>query len=186
MKLPRLFGIALAGLALMIVPAACAQEGMECPCPLMQGGMGMMHQSPGMHMMMGMSPAAWILACQDRLNLNDSQVKQLTDQDTQFKMKMVDRKADLEKKMIKVRHGLRDETITKEQARPMLDEIAKGYEDMVIAWLDAKDQAKEVLTPEQRDMLKKMRWEMTPYSMPGMKAVPKKAEPAQPPKGAGQ
>ena len=176
MRLSRLLGITLASLALMFVPVALAQSEVECPCPPMAGA-GMMQHSPGMHMAMSMSPASWLLGNQDRLNLTDNQVKQLAMQDTQLKMKMVDRKADLEKKMIQMRHGLRDETITKEQAKPMLDEIVKGYEEMVIAWLDAKDQAKQVLTEDQRAMLKKMRWETgaAVCPMPGMmKGAPKK------------
>lgn len=166
-----MIGITFAVAALFAVPAlsqdnaANEREDMECPCPQRSMGMGMSGHCPSMHMAHGMSPAAWIMSMGDTLNLNDDQLKQLAEQDTQFKMKQVDRKAAIAKKMIQMKETMRSDTVSKDQLKPMFDEIAKGYVDMAMAWVDAKDQAKKVLTPEQASMLKSTKYGMAPCPM---------------------
>ncbi|HUU67909.1 MAG TPA: Spy/CpxP family protein refolding chaperone [Planctomycetota bacterium] len=153
MKVLRIVGMSVVAVAALIAPFAMAQMGSEQPMHFACPEMG-----PQMHMMR--SPAAWILSAQDQLNLTDNQVKQLTELDTQYRLKQIDRKAAIEKKVIQLRQASRDDTMSKDQMKALIDDIAKGYSDMAMAWIDAKDQAKQVLTPEQRDTLKNMRFDM--------------------------
>jgi len=150
MKMLRTIGMSIVTVAALVVPFAMGQgEESHFMCPQM---------GPGHEMHMMMSPAGWILGMQDQLNLNDSQVKQLTELDMQYKMKQVDRKAAIEKKMIQLRLASRDETMNRDQMKAMIDDIAKGYSEMAMAWFDAKDQTMQALTPEQRKTAQSMRF----------------------------
>jgi len=179
MKVLRTIGMSIAAVMALVVPLAMAQapagESMQFSCPEMGPG----HE---MHMLM-MSPAAWILGMQDQLSLNDSQIKQLTELDTQYKMKQVDRKAAIEKKVIQLRQASRDETMNRDQMKAVIDDIAKGYSEMAMAWFDAKDQAVNVLTPEQRKMVQSMRFGMGPGMMRGQRQPMMQSRPQGPPKG---
>ena len=104
-------------------------------------------------MAMGNSPAALILAMQDKLKLDDKQVQKLQQMDTDFRTKQIDRRATIEKKMIQVHQALSKDA-TAQEVKPMIDDISKDYADAVVAWIDAKQKAMEVLNEDQRTMVR--------------------------------
>ena len=181
MTMPKFAGVVAAALAVFALAWAAAQQ--DDPMMMTAGRkpmgmgpmqMGMMGHCPQMSMMMGTSPAAWILSMQDKLNLDEKQADKLAEMDAQFRIKQVDRRAALEKKMIQLQQAIKNEQST-EQIKSMLDEVSKGYVDMVMAWLDGKEKAKEVLTAEQRAMLKSTRGGMMMGKAPMAPEKPRSA-----------
>ena len=129
----------------------------DCPMPAGRGQMhnaGIMPHCPRMGMMMGTSPAALVLDMQDKLQLDDKQAEKLREMDAQFRTKQVDRRASIEKKMIQVQQALAKDAKA-EDVRPMIDEISKEYGEVVVAWIDGKEKALQVLTEEQKQAFRK-------------------------------
>lgn len=132
-----------------------------CP-PGMGGGRGMMGGSMrgemhemmmgGMGMMKGMGPSFY-LDKKDRLGLSPPQVQQLRNIRRDFRKDAVRRSADLKIAMIDLADAFQGEW-TVEEAEKQLRQIQQLRTDLLVQYLKARKQAEQVLTDEQRQMVR--------------------------------
>ena len=190
------FAVALALIALLMAPAVCAevaaelvvaQDDQDMPNMADRGmGRGMMGACPVMDghcplckfmMMMRISPAQWLLNHQQALNLNDDQVQRLQQMDNDYSMQQIDRKANIEKKLVGLRQLLESEQVDPAELNARLNEVSAVAVEMITAWFTAKQQAVGVLTPEQQQKARAMLGMRRGQQQPGKgQPAPKRGE----------
>jgi len=127
--------------------------------------------------MMRISPAQWLLNHQQALNLNDDQVQRLQQMDNDYSMQQIDRKANIEKKLVGLRRLLESEQVDPAELNARLNEVSSVAVEMITAWFTAKQQAVGVLTPEQQQKARAMLGMRRGQQQPGKgQPAPKRGE----------
>jgi len=110
-------------------------------CPLCE----MMTQAP--------SPAAWILSMQKDLNLTSKQRDKLAELDKDFREDIADYDAKIMKSRAALNKVFQAEEFDVDDLEDALEDNANANIKAIIAWAEAKEDALDELTKEQRDRL---------------------------------
>jgi len=100
-----------------------------------------------------------ILDEQEELGLTAVQVRKLKDMDVAYSMAQIDRRAALEKKLIQLRRVFDSDPVDLAVLEETLYETADAWIDMVVAWVEVKQEAIALLTEEQKENLERLREE---------------------------
>jgi len=100
-----------------------------------------------------------LLALADELELTQEQKDQLKEFRLDFKLKNVDRKAELEKAEIMLRKLMMDDDASESQVMRAIDEVSRLKADIHKARYTQRQAMKSVLTDEQQERVKELRME---------------------------
>ena len=156
--------------------------GMACPMPGMGGGMGqgmgmggpmghgMQCMCPmcGMMGMGGMLPGQMLLMHADMLKLTDDQIQKIRNIQPDFRRQQVRTGADIQLDQIDLQQELMKDGPDAAKAERLIRHINQLQADQQVAAMKASIAAKNVLTPEQRQMCSSMmKMKMMGPQMPG-------------------
>jgi|GEM_PF-4215861 len=125
---------------------------------------GMHHAGAGMPnscvmcrmMLWSSSPVRYILDNQEELGLSTVQIEKLKDMDIGYSMAQIDRKAMLEKRLIRLRHVFDSDPVDLAVLEETLHETSDAWIDMIVAWVEVEQRAVALLTEEQKKMLEQL------------------------------
>ncbi len=121
----------------------------------MMGGCPMMEECPMMHgggMMGGMN----IEALKKQLNLTDEQTAKIKTLHTDHKKEMLIQKEALAPQKIKLQRLMMEDAVNLEEVKSLIMDMSKIHGEMHFAMIKHRLEVEKVLTPEQREKLKKM------------------------------
>lgn len=136
----------------------CCPEDMEGCCPGYEGGkfsgkehFGKCGFSKKKHFKKG---AEFYLKCKDKLDLSESQVKELKSIRDDFKKALIEKKAEIETLNIDFKGMVDGDDFDLKEIKSMIGKISDIKEEIVYMKFEASAKAKKVLTEEQLDKLK--------------------------------
>lgn len=133
-------------------------HGMGCPIcdTMMRHHMGH-HGMGGKGGMMGMfMKPCKVMMIGRKLGLSDDQIKKMRDRLTDMKKQKVKIKCDLKLRKIDMMGMLMQEQVNMQEVEAKVREIMNLKADMKLAWIQAMQDAKGMLTPDQREKAKEM------------------------------
>lgn len=92
---------------------------------------------------------------QQQLSLDDDQVDELMDLQSEFKKQQIDYATELQKKQMSMRNML-DDNVSSDKVKNQIEECSEIRTDMTIAAYETVNKMKSVLTDEQKEQLKNM------------------------------
>ncbi|NQT18602.1 MAG: Spy/CpxP family protein refolding chaperone [Planctomycetes bacterium] len=118
------------------------------------GAMGRRSMCPGCRLMMmrAASPVEPFLENEEELKLTEQQMESLDNMELEFEMAQIDRHAMLQKRIIKLHRVFEAETIDTSMLEEALQETADVGIEMIVAWVEVREQAMDVLTDEQKEI----------------------------------
>lgn len=90
----------------------------------------------------------------DKLNLTDTQKDQIAKLKTDFQTKMVDLKANLQKDKIALKALRSKDDVTRNEVITAVEAVNKSKNAMALAWANHIMDIRDMLTPEQRKIVK--------------------------------
>jgi len=136
----------------MMGPMGCCQMGGGMG---MRGGMGMCGGMMGCGEGMGCCQKGFFLGLKDELELTDKQVQDLQSIKMDFMKGKFRTEADLKIAQMEMKGLMQDDNSNLKDIEAKMNAVAKLRTDMKLSHIKALRQAKALLTPEQREKLKK-------------------------------
>jgi len=131
------------------------REEMEQPDQMQPPPEDQMEQPLMQRIMMAPSPAGWMIEQKEALDLSEDQLSRLEQIDSDFQEQNTQLREEFKQKMQEARGRIEGES-DPEQVRSDLQEISDAGIDMVIAWIESRNQAMDVLDPDQQQIASAM------------------------------
>lgn len=133
------------------------KSGMGCPvCGSMMGGHHMGGHGMGGMMGKGMMKPLKLMMIGEKLGLSEDQKNRMREIMTSSKKKKIGLKCQIETIKVDLMSMIWQEQMNMQEIEQKVREIANLKADKKIAWIQAMNDMKNVLTPEQRQKMKEM------------------------------
>jgi len=102
------------------------------------------------------SPAAWLLTMREQLGLDQEQVRELTQKDSEFRRDHIESRQELRQQMVDLNTELRRPVIDKGKLEGALDDVASAENDVMNSWFEGREAAIDELTEGQKQQVERM------------------------------
>lgn len=118
----------------------------------------MKHARYGIHMAeKNLFPPRMLLKFQEKIGLNEDQVKKIEKLHDQFQESMIRRKADIKIKELKLSSYLKEDQLNRKKMESMIRDVANMKTDMKIAHMNHLLDVKNMLSPDQLKKIEELK-----------------------------